>query len=140
MITRERAHALRRLIELGAASLMDEDALNGVELFRPWAPDMDYPQGLRLRHGGKLYRTRQALHSLGIYPPGAEGTEALYEEVAAPGQGETKDKPIPYTGNMELFEGKYYAQDGVVYICTRSTGQAVTHPLAALVGLYVEIA
>ena len=40
---------------------------------------------------------------------------------------------------MELFEGKYYSQDGVTYVCTRSTGVPVHHPLAQLVGLYVEV-
>ena len=38
-----------------------------------------------------------------------------------------------------LFEGKYYSQFDVVYICTRSTGVAVYNNLADLVGLYVEV-
>lgn len=41
---------------------------------------------------------------------------------------------------MELLEGKYYTQGGVVYRCTRDTGQAVYQDLSALVGIYVEIA
>lgn len=41
---------------------------------------------------------------------------------------------------MELFEGKYYTQNSIVYICTRSTGTAVYHALSNLVGLYVEVA
>ena len=41
---------------------------------------------------------------------------------------------------MELFAGKYYSQNGVVYKCTRNSGQPVYHELSALVGLYVEIA
>ena len=39
---------------------------------------------------------------------------------------------------MELFAGKYYSQNGVVYKCTRNTEQAVYHDLAELVGIYVE--
>jgi hypothetical protein len=38
---------------------------------------------------------------------------------------------------MELIEGKYYTQNGAVYLCIRSTGAAVHHPLAELAGLYV---
>lgn len=49
------------------------------------------------------------------------------------------DNPIPYNNNMELFEGKYYIQNGVTYICIRSTGTAVYNNLADLVGLYVEV-
>lgn len=49
----------------------------------------------------------------------------------------TADDPIPYEGNMELTEGLYYTQDGVMYRCTRSTGQSVYHALAELVEVYV---
>ena len=44
-----------------------------------------------------------------------------------------------YNGNMELFAGKYYTQSGQTYHCTRDTGTAVFHPLAELVGIYVEV-
>lgn len=46
--------------------------------------------------------------------------------------------PTPYDGNMELFAGLYYVQNGVTYLCNRSTGQPVYNTLAELVGLYVE--
>ena len=41
---------------------------------------------------------------------------------------------------MALEEGKYYSQDGVIYKCTRSTGQAVYANLSDLIGIYVEVA
>ena len=46
----------------------------------------------------------------------------------------------PYDGNMELFAGLYYVQNGVTYLCNRNTGQPVYNALADLVGLYVEVA
>lgn len=138
-MNRQKALQLRALLVKAAASLSDEDALEAVEFYDRWAADTDYPADKRLQHEGVLYRTRQAHRSLAIYPPGSPGTEALYARVERPGQGDTPDNPIPYEGNLELFEGKYYAQDGVVYICTRSTGTPVYHPLAQLVGLYVEV-
>ena len=138
-MTREKALHLRALLVKASASLSDEDALEAVELFDRWVPDTEYPVDKRLQHEGGLYRVRQLHTSLAIYPPGSPGTEALYARVERPGQGDTPDNPIPYEGNLELFEGKYYAQDGVVYRCTRSTGAPVYHPLSALVGLYVEV-
>ena len=51
----------------------------------------------------------------------------------------SKYDPIPYDGNMELSEGLYYSQNGILYRCTRSTGQPVYNALAELVGLYVEV-
>jgi len=40
---------------------------------------------------------------------------------------------------MEIFNGKYYTQDEVLYRCMRDSGQALTHNLSELVGLYVEV-
>lgn len=137
MTPQEKARALRPLIEKASASLSDEDALNGVELFPAWAVGVDYTAEFRFRYGEKLYKVRQAHTSQADWLP--DRTPSLYAEIEKPGQGDTPDNPIPYSGNMELFEGKYYSQDNVVYICTRSTGIPVYNPLAQLVGLYVEV-
>lgn len=94
--------------------------------------------GFRMRHNGKLWEVRQEHQLQKQWEPGATGTEALYEEVVVNHAG-TADDPISYDGNMELFNGKYYSQDGVTYLCNRDTGQAVYHALAELVGLYVEV-
>lgn len=71
------------------------------------------------------------------YPPGA-GTESLYTRIDEEHAGDKYD-PIPYSGNMELEAGLYYTQDGVLYHCTRDSGQPVYHALAELVGIYVEV-
>ena len=134
---RSKALALRALIEKAAVSLSDTDALDGVELFPAWAVGLIYTAGERLRYGDKLYRVLQAHTSQADWTP--DSTPSLYAEVEKPGQGDTPDDPIPYSGNMELFERKYYAQDGVTYLCTRSTGVPVYNDLTDLVGLYVEV-
>ena len=139
MKPQEKARQLRPLLVKASASLSDEDALEAVELYDRWEPDTDYPQDKRLQHEGELYRVRQSHRSQAIYPPGSPGTEALYAKVERPSQGDSPANPIPYEGNLELYEGKYYAQDGVVYICTRSTGIPVYNRLTDLVGIYVEV-
>lgn len=139
-MTREKAHKLRELIEKAAAELSDADAAEAPELSEAWAPGKAYPASKRLQHGGKLWRVLQPeLTASELYPPGAAGTEALYEEIAKPGSGETPEDPIAYNNNMALEEGKYYAQAGVVYVCTRDTVNPVYADLADLVGLYVEV-
>ena len=50
----------------------------------------------------------------------------------------TLENPIEYNGNMILEIGKYYIQDGIIYLCNRDTGNPVYHNLSDLVGLYVE--
>ena len=130
---------LRALIEKASAFLSDEDALNGIELFAPWKENTWYNLDDRICHEEKLYRVRQGHTSSALNPPGSEGTQALYAEVAAPGQGETPNNPIEYNNNMTLEEGKYYTQNNVIYICIRDTINPVYSNLADLVGLYVNI-
>ena len=86
-----------------------------------------------------LYKTIQPeLTIQAHYPPG-EGTESLYTRIDEIHDG-TQYDPIPYSGNMALENGKYYIEDGIIYLCNRDTGIAVYNRLAELVGIYVELA
>ena len=61
---------LRALIRKAAENLSDTDALEGVELFPPWAPDTDYTRGQRIRYGDLLYRLIPETHrSQEDWPP-----------------------------------------------------------------------
>lgn len=86
-------------------------------------------------NGSKVWGRNPAV--LENQPPSID-TAALYEEINDTHAGTLED-PIPYNNNMALEEGKYYSQDGVTYLCTRSTGQAVYNNLSQLVGIYVEV-
>lgn len=95
-------------------------------------------QGFKFTHGGKLWKTEQPEMAIQAhYAPGT-GTESLYSEVCETHAG-TIDDPIPYSGNMVLTAGLYYHQDYVIYRCIQDTVNPVYHPLAELVGLYVEV-
>lgn len=86
-----------------------------------------------------LYKTIQPeLTIQAHYPPG-EGTESLYTRIDEIHDG-TQYDPIPYNGNMALENGKYYIEDGIIYLCNRDTGIAVYNRLADLVGIYVVVA
>ena len=128
---------MRALIEKAAQSLPDEDAVEAVPLYPAWAAGKAYEAGLKLAYGGKLYKVITAHTSQDDWTP--DITASLYEAVNETNAG-TADDPIPYDGNMELFSGTYYSQDGVVYLCNRDTGTPVHHALADLVGIYVEVA
>lgn len=86
-------------------------------------------------YGGNLWRARQTHTALEVYPPSIN-TAALYEVIVESHTGE-KDDPIPYTPPMEIFKDKYYTQNGVVYLCTRDSGMALTHDLSSLIEIYV---
>lgn len=52
----DRARELRATIELLAASMDDEYALNNTELFPLWSAEVDYIVDSRVRYGGTLYK------------------------------------------------------------------------------------
>ena len=136
------AKMYRAAIEAGANAVerSDLDALAVKDIYPAWdsligqTVNVDF----KLTHDGKLYKVIQAHTVQSDWIPGV-GTESLYA-VIDEGHTGAEDDPIPYDGNMELTEGLYYSQDGIVYLCTRSTGQPVYHALSELVGLYVEVA
>lgn len=143
----EKVNRYRGIIETAMQGVDDETALQAVSIFPDYGELIErtkggnmgaVEKGFRFSYNGELWRTEQPKHTFdGVYAPGV-GTESLYSKVALPSEG-GEDAPIEYTGNMEIFEGKYYTQDGVLYRCTRSSGQPLQHPLSALVGLYVEV-
>lgn len=139
----ERALQLRPIIEQASQSLDDSVALAAVELFPQWKElvekGVEAEKGFRFQYDHNLYRTEQPTYTfVDIYVPGTTGTESLFSKVDETHAG-TIDDPIPYEPNMEIYEGLYYSQNGVIYLCIRSSGQPLYHDLSALVGNYVEI-
>ena len=65
----ENAKRLRPYIEKAAESLDDSDALNAVELYPEWKPNMEYMIGQRLKHDGTLYRVLQTHTSQQTWTP-----------------------------------------------------------------------
>lgn len=138
----ERALQLRPVMEQAAQSLEDAVALTAVELFPVWkelaAAGKTVEKGFRFQHEGKLWRTEQPSYTfVEHYVPGAQGTESLFSIVDEAHAGTFED-PIPYEKNMEIYQGLYYIQYDVIYLCIRSSGQPLYHDLSALVGNYVE--
>ena len=119
--------------------LTDNEALSVKELYPRWEDkvDMTIEEGYITLYNDSLWRARQTHTALAIYPPSMD-TAALYEVIVRDHEG-TESDPIPYTPPMEIFEGKYYVQNDVLYKCTRDSGTALSHNLADLVGLYVEV-
>ena len=135
-MTEQQARKYRAIIEQGAQSLTDAEALAVKTLYPKWAAGQSYTVGYKLLYGGELYKVIQAHTSQASWTPDA--APAMFTRIDEQHDGSRYD-PIPYTGNMELYAGMYYSQLGVTYRCTRATGAAVFNPLADLVGIYVEV-
>lgn len=135
------------MLSLAAARIIaqdfeDEDAITVKDIYPTYEECIGKTvnQGFKMTHEDVLYKVIQAsLLIQAQYVPGAIGTESLYTVIDEVHQG-TQEDPIPYFGNMELENGKYYTQNNTLYHCIRDTEQPVYHNLADLVGLYVETA
>ncbi len=136
--------------EMNELALNAADALEVVDWFPAWGVDEGFREGdtikkkTKFQFEGKLYACLQDHVIMPHYYPSIN-TASLYVEVTpeytdAEEEMGTLENPIPYEGNMVLEKGKYYAQDGVTYLCNRDTINPVYHALRDLVGLYVEIA
>lgn len=117
MISRQKALAIRAMIEKAAATLPDEDALEAVELFPLWAAGIAYEVDQRIRYGEKLYRCVQAHTSqTGWEPP---TVPALWTEVAKPGEIPVWKQP---TGAQDAYmigdKVHYPGENDPVYIST----------------------
>lgn len=126
-------------IQTRTMSLTNNEALSMPDCFDSFEELVgeEVQAGRILNFGGELWKARQA-HTVQAHYPPSKATAALYERVDREHAG-TADDPIPYASPMEIFAGKHYIQGGTVYRCTRDSGQALTHDLSALVGIYVEI-
>lgn len=123
--------------QINTLAVDDATSLRMMAFYPEWAAGVAYPVDFRIQYNGELYKVLQAHTSQDSWIPGS-GTESLYTRIDEQHDGSKYD-PIPYSGNMELENGKYYTQDGVLYLCNRDTGSPVYHDLSALVGLYVEV-
>lgn len=114
-MTREKAYKLRALIVKAAESLPDDAALEGVELFEPWAVDTAYVMGQRIRYVDKLYRCEQGHTSQADWTP--DLTPAMWTEVAEPGTIPVWRQP---TGAQDAYmqgdKVRYPDADGEVWV------------------------
>lgn len=114
---------------INTRNFTDEQALDNMEWFPVWG-DENAPMGLEVDAGfmcrnktkeEKEYSLYKALqpHTLSAEWIPGQGTESLYAKVSL--HKGTKEDPIPYEQNMLIEEGKYYTQDGVMYIGLQTT-------------------
>lgn len=135
-LTAEEVNAMLIRQQINSLAVDDNTALRMREFYPDWAAGQDYPEGFKVQFCGVLYKVLQAHTSQDGWEP--ENAPSLWTEICESHAGTLTD-PIPYGGNMALEAGKYYSQNGAVYLCTRDTVNPVYNALADLVGMYVEI-
>ena len=135
-LTTEEVTALLIKEQINTLSVDDATAVRMTAFYPEWEKGIQYTVGYKVQYLGKLYKVVQAHTSQETWTP--DITASLYTRIDEMHDG-TKYDPIPYEGNMTLYNGKYYSQDGVTYLCNRDTGNPVYNKLSELVGIYVEV-
>lgn len=132
-------------VQINSMQLTNEQSLQFKSLYPTWESFIgkSLSTGYKVRYNDKLYKVRQDIATVleNQYP--SVDTAALYEEineVESGGHAGTLEDPIPYNNNMQLYNGKYYSQNGSIYLCTRDTEQPVYQDLSSLVDIYVQLA
>lgn len=115
MISLEKAYRLRQLIESAAASLSDEDALDGVELFPHWSDEAEYSVGDRVSYNETLYKCLTAHESQPSWTP--DVSPSLWVRVDDPSiewpewvqpTGSTDAYPL---GAKVSYDGRHWVSD-----------------------------
>jgi hypothetical protein len=122
--------------KINRLNLTDNEALSVKEVYPTWESKIGntIEQGFILLYNDNLWRARQTHTALEIYPPSIN-TAALYEIIEYKHSG-TIDDPIHYVPPMEIFEGKYYIEDGILYLCIRNSEISLSHNLKDLIKKY----
>ena len=125
--------------KINRIDLTDNEALSVKDFYPMWDSKIgdNVEQGYKMLYDGNLWRVRQNHMVMEHYPPSL-ATAALYEVIEEQHEGTIED-PIPYIPPMGIFNGKYYTQYDVMYLCSRDSQMALNNDLKALVDIYVEV-
>lgn len=117
----------------------NEDALHYMVLVYPYEHYIgkDLKSGQLVTYLDRIYRVRQDIPIVLDYQHPDINTASLYEVIEKEHEGTLED-PIPYLPPMEIFEGKYYTQNDILYICIRNSETTLTHNLEDLLNTFVN--
>lgn len=142
-IDKELLDAAIAVAKANAQTLSDSDALDAKVLYPTWKElvDVNYTaekKYYKFTHEDVLYKTIQDNFTFQAQWIPGQDTESIFARIDESHVG-TQEDPIPYHTNMEVYKDKYYTEDGILYKCTRDSGQALHNKASELVGHYFEV-
>ena len=133
---------------INTKELTANEALAHKEWYPYWGEEgaemgKEVPAGFRLRHRAEgeeedtLYEVIQKHTLQADWVPGVE-TASLYKVVSATHAG-TREDPIPYEQMMAIEAGKYYTEDGSLYVGILTTQTGYPNKLSELFTLVEKV-
>ncbi len=132
---------LKELAQAQVAELSDDEAKKVPALFPLWSPDSEaYAVGDRVWYQASLYKCVQAHTSQSTWNP--KDAVSLWANVSEESQEAdgSREHPFAWTSGMTSYEGKFYTEEGVLYLCIRDSGNPLYFPIASLIGTYFQVA
>lgn len=129
------------LMTINTMSLDDQQSLKVKSLYPTWESliGKQLEKDTKIQYNGKLFKVVQTHTAQEDWKPGIN-TASLYTEIVEDHAGTLED-PIPYPadGNMVIYNGKYYIENGIIYLCIRDSQQPLYTSLANVVNNYVRV-
>ena len=134
------AAIIKMAVKTARAITDDQEALAVKCLYKQWEKQLgrQLEVGEYIQHNKQLYRVLQQHIAQANWIPG-EGTESLYVIIDKEHSGAEND-PIPWKANMECFNGKYYIEDEILYLCVRDSGIALQCKIVDVLDNYFVLA
>ena len=130
------------LMTINTMSLDDQQSLEVKSLYPTWESFIgkQLEKDMKVQYDGKLFKVVQTHTAQQDWYPSIS-TASLFTEIVEDHAGTLED-PIPYPadGNMVIYNGKYYIDNGVIYKCVRDSGIPLYTSLANVIGNYVQLA
>lgn len=92
--------------------------------------------GEYVQYGDKLYRVLTTHVAQANWSPNV--SQSLFIVVDLEHEGTIED-PIPANANMMYYNGKYYIENDILYLCIRDSGIALQTLPSTLIGIYFEL-
>lgn len=131
---------LKELAQAQVEALTDDEAKKVPALFPLWETEKAYAVGDRVWYQASLYKCVQAHTSQSTWNP--KDATSLWANVSEESQEAdgSREHPFEWQSGMTSYNGKYYTEDGILYLCTRDSGNPLYFPIASLIGTYFQIA
>lgn len=129
------------LMTINTLSLDDQQSLEVKSLYPTWESfiGQTVERDVKLQYNDKLFKVVKQHLVQQQYPPSID-TASLYTRIVEDRAGTLED-PIPYPadGNMIIYNGKYYIENEIVYLCIRDSGIPLYAALSTVVDNYVQV-
>ena len=135
-----RQDLINLLIEI-RSTLSDGKAVQYTEMYPYWKSGIAVKVGERYQYNGRLYKVIQAHTTQSDWTP--DITPSLWVVIDVEHSGTLED-PIPAVASMEYIKGKYYIENGTIYLMNRqgmAEGESIVlhYTPSQLVGQYFEV-